>query len=422
MQKGFMLGASTAAYQVEGNNIYSDFWTIEQLPHTSFTEPSGDAVDHYNRFEEDIRLLKEAGLNTYRFSIEWARIEQEKGVFSAEETEHYRKVLRCCHENGITPVVTLHHFSSPKWLIEEGGWENPKVVDYFSRYCAYIAEQLGEQMEYVCTINEANMRLQMSAIVRMFAQSMGINLQVGVKMELPEEYQVGQREECEAFGGVDAVNTFLTACSPEGDVLIMKAHQAARKAMKEKCSWLKVGLTLSLHDIQAAEGGEKYAQEQWDEEFAHYLPYLQEDDFIGVQNYTRMLAGPGMELPVPEDAKKTQMGYEFYPQAMGHVVRTVAKVCDLPILITENGVATSEDEDRVEFIETVLNDLYAAKKDGVPLLGYLHWSLFDNFEWQQGYAKTFGLIAVDRSTQMRAPKPSLYVIASIWNKLNERVE
>ena len=421
MHKEFMLGASTAAYQVEGNNIYSDFWTIEQLPHTSFTEPSGDAVDHYNRFEEDIRLLKEAGLNAYRFSIEWARIEQEKGVFSAEETEHYRKVLRCCHENGVTPVVTMHHFSSPKWLIEEGGWENPKVVDYFSRYCAYIAEQLGEQMEYVCTINEANMRLQMSAIMRMFAQAMGINLQVGVKLELPEEYQVGQREECEAFGGVDAVNTFLTACSPEGDVLIMKAHQAARKAMKEKCPWLKIGLTLSLYDIQVTEGGEEYAQEKWDEEFAHYLPYLQEDDYIGVQNYTRMLAGPGMELPVPEGAKKTQMGYEFYPQAMGHVVRTVAKACSLPILITENGVATAEDEDRVAFIETVLNDLYAAKKDGIPLLGYLHWSLFDNFEWQQGYAKTFGLIAVDRSTQVRAPKPSLYAIAKIWNELNERI-
>ena len=419
MSQQFMLGASTAAYQVEGNNRYSDFWTIEQLPHTSFLEPSGDAVDHYNRFEEDIRMLKEAGLNAYRFSIEWARIEQIKGSYNREETEHYREVLACCKENGITPVVTMHHFSSPKWLIEEGGWENEKVVEYFAAYCAYIAGELGDDMEYVCTINEANMRLQMAAIIRMFAKAMGVNLQVGVNLELPEEYQISQREEREAFGGVEAVNTFLSACTPDGDVLIMKAHQAARTAMKKACPHLKVGLTLSLHDIQPAEGGEAYARSQWEEEFTHYLPYLQEDDFIGVQNYTRMLAGKDSELPVPEGAKTTQMGYEFYPQAMGHVVRRVASELKKPILITENGVATSEDKDRVQFIERVLSDLKEMVAEGIPVIGYLHWSLFDNFEWQQGFQKTFGLIAVDRSTQIRTPKPSLYAIARIWNKRSQ---
>ena len=411
----FLLGASTAAYQVEGNNTKSDFWRIEQLPHTSFTEKSGDAVDHYNRYEEDIRMLKDAGLNAYRFSIEWARIEPEKGHYSEAETEHYRKMLACCKANGITPVVTLHHFSSPCWLIEEGGWENESVVTYFADYCRYIAEQLGSEMEYVCTINEANMRLQMAAIIRMFAQSMGVNLQVGMNFELPEQYRIAQEEERHAFKDVPAVNTFLSACTPQGDILIMKAHRAASKAMKEVCPHLKTGLTLSLHDIQAAEGGEAYAASQWDEEFTHYLPYLQEDDFLGVQNYTRMIAGENKELPVPEGARTTQMGYEFYPQAMGHVIRRVASEFRKPLLITENGVATADDAERVEFIETVLNDLKSAVKDGIPLLGYLHWSLFDNFEWQQGYKKTFGLIAVDRSTQQRTPKPSLTAIAEIWN-------
>lgn len=260
------------------------------------------------------------------------------------------------------------------------------------------------------------MRLQMAAIIRMFAKAMGVNLQVGVNLELPEEYQVGQREEREAFGGVEAVNTFLSACTPEGDLLIMKAHQAAREAMKKECPHLKVGLTLSLHDIQAAEGGEAYAASQWEEEFSHYVPWLKEDDFIGVQNYTRMLAGPDSELPVPEGARVTQMGYEFYPQAMGHVVRRVAEELKLPILITENGTATSDDRERVEFIDVVLHDLKAILKEGIPVIGYLHWSLFDNFEWQQGYKKTFGLIAVDRSTQERTPKPSLYEIAKAWNE------
>lgn len=113
--KQFMLGASTAAYQVEGNNVQSDFWVMEQLEHSSFKERSGDAVDHYHRYEEDIKLMKAAGLNAYRFSIEWARVEPEKGRYCEAEINHYREVLACCQANGITPVVTMHHFSSPQW-------------------------------------------------------------------------------------------------------------------------------------------------------------------------------------------------------------------------------------------------------------------------------------------------------------------
>ena len=115
--KDFLLGSSTAAHQVEGNNIHSDYWAQEHMKHTSFAEPSGDAVDHYNHYEEDIRLMADARLNAYRFSIEWARIEPQEGVFDEAEVEHYRKVIRCCRENGIEPIVTLHHFTSPKWLI-----------------------------------------------------------------------------------------------------------------------------------------------------------------------------------------------------------------------------------------------------------------------------------------------------------------
>ena len=116
----FMLGAATAAHQVEGNNVHSDFWAMEHMPYSLYKEPSLQAVDHYHHYHEDIQLLVNAGLNTYRFSIEWARIEPVKGQFNADEIEHYRKVLECCHQNKVNPVVTLHHFSSPKWLITEG--------------------------------------------------------------------------------------------------------------------------------------------------------------------------------------------------------------------------------------------------------------------------------------------------------------
>ena len=136
--QGFMVGASTAAHQVEGNNIHSDYWVQENVEHSQFVEPSGDAVDHYNRYEEDIRMMAEAGLTAYRFSIEWARIEPKKGEFDDKEIEHYRKVIACCKENGIEPIVTMHHFTSPAWLISMGGWENEEVVDLFANYVKYV--------------------------------------------------------------------------------------------------------------------------------------------------------------------------------------------------------------------------------------------------------------------------------------------
>ena len=166
--QGFLIGAATAAHQVEGNNINSDYWLQEHLPHSSFTEPSGEACDHYNRYEEDIKLLAEAGLNAYRFSVEWARIEPEEGKFDETEIEHYRDVIRCCKAHGVEPIVTLLHFTSPAWLIRKGGWEAESTIEYFRRYAAYVTEKLGGELNYICTINEANMGLQLAAIARRF--------------------------------------------------------------------------------------------------------------------------------------------------------------------------------------------------------------------------------------------------------------
>ena len=292
-EKSFMLGAATAAHQVEGNNIYSDCWAQEQLLHSNFDEPSLDAVDHYHRYEEDIRLLAETGLNTYRFSVEWARIQPTPEQWVEEEVQHYRSVLDCCRKNGITPIVTMHHFSSPKWLITEGGWENPEVVQRFATYCRRLVLELGDQLEYVCTINEANMRLQLASLIkdmmlRMISKASlnnnageaslknkESNVQFGVNL-MPENIKLGMMEAAEAFGIQDPmkIHTFLSQCSTEGDLLVMEAHTAAREAMKESCPHLKIGLTLSLHDIQPYPGGEEHAAKQWDEEFLHYLPYI----------------------------------------------------------------------------------------------------------------------------------------------------
>ena len=414
--KGFLIGASTAAHQVEGNNIHSDYWAQEQLPHSSFTEPSGIACDHYNRFEEDIKLLALAGLNAYRFSIEWARIEPEEGKFDENEIEHYRQVIACCKENDVEPMVTLMHFTSPVWLIQKGGWEAESTIEYFRRYAAYVTEKLGSELHYICTINEANMGLQLAAISRRFrlmaeqaknAKKAEGTVQVGMNFEkMMENMKFAAMENAQVFG-TPQPQIFVSSRTPEGDALVFHAHQAAKEAIKEICPQIQVGITLSLHDLQALPGGEKFAEDAWDEEFRHYLPYIQGDDFLGVQNYTRTQYGPQGQLPCPEGAELTQMDYEFYPEALEHVIRKVHEDFKGDLIVTENGIATSNDSRRVEFIRRALQGVESCLADGIPVRGYCHWSLMDNFEWQKGFSMTFGLIAVNRETMERIPKPSL---------------
>ena len=420
--KDFLIGASTAAHQVEGNNIHSDYWAQEQLPHTSFTEPSGEACDHYNRYEEDIRMMADAGLNAYRFSVEWARIEPEEGVFDESEIEHYRKVIACCKANHIEPIVTLMHFTSPVWLIKKGGWEAESTIADFQRYAAYVTEKLGGELNYICTINEANMGLQLAAISKRFqlmaeqaakkAKKAEGTVQVGMNFEkMMENMKYAAMENAQVFG-TPQPQVFVSSRTPEGDALVMKAHQAAKKAIKERYPDIKVGITLSMHDLQAQDGGESFAKAAWDEEFTHYLPYLEGDDFLGVQNYTRTLYGPEGQLPAPEGAELTQMDYEFYPEALEHVIRKVHEGFKGNLIVTENGIATSDDSRRVEFIRRALQGVHNCMEDGIPVKGYCYWSLMDNFEWQKGFSMTFGLIAVDRSTQRRTAKESLNYLGS----------
>ncbi|MBR5345877.1 MAG: family 1 glycosylhydrolase [Clostridia bacterium] len=409
---GFWVGAATAAHQVEGNNTRSDYWAQEQIPHGGFREPSGIACDHYNRYEEDIRLMAEAGLNAYRFSIEWARIEPEEGRFDVQETEHYRRVIRCCRERGIEPIVTLHHFTSPVWLIRKGGWEADTTPADFARYAAYIGEQLGSELRYVCTINEANMGVQISAVARDIFQQMQAagKIQMGVNLEdLMRKGGDTARENREVFG-TDNPAVFVSARTPHGDEIVMQAHREARAALRKAAPHLKIGWTLSLHDVQAVPGGEERAREEWGQEFTHYLPVIAEDDFIGVQNYSRTLIGPGGSLPPPEGAELTQMGYEFYPEGLEHVIRRVHEDFKGEILVTENGIATSDDTRRVAFITRALQGVGSCLRDGLPVKAYCYWSLLDNFEWQKGFSMTFGLIGVDRETMWRIPKDSLWML------------
>lgn len=417
MEHTFLVGAATAAHQVEGNNIHSDYWAMEHMKHSSFVEPSGDAVDHYNRYEEDIRLMAEAGLNAYRFSIEWARIEPKEGQFEEKEIEHYRKVILCCKKYGITPIVTLYHFSSPAWLIGKGGWGKEYVVNAFAKYTKYVVEHLGEELTYICTINEANMGYQLKKIAAdvMKSSKKEGSVQVGVNFDV-KNLLLGMLEEgrvfhCSPFG----VNTFLKPRSKEQEAIVMRAHQAARAVIKEAVPDCKVGLTLSLYDYQPTADGADMDRQLWEDDFGFYLPYIKEDDFLGVQNYSRKIVDKNGSLEPADGVPCTQMGYEDYPKAIGNVLRRVAGDFKKELIVTENGIATADDARRCAFIKEAFAGVQQAKAEGIPVSGYCYWSLLDNFEWQAGYGKTFGLIAVDRKTQTRYPKESLAVLGGLRN-------
>ena len=431
----FYIGAATAAHQVEGNNIHSDYWVQENLEHSMFVEPSGRAVDHYNRYQEDIDLMKEAGLDAYRFSIEWARIEPEEGVFDEQEIAHYLNVIKYCLASGLEPVVTLMHFTSPAWLITKGGWENPEVVEYFGRYTEKIVSVIGPYVKVICTINEANMRLQLQSLMKSMMARMSAsqdqskaqpaggsdtakNIQVGLNMKA--DMQSAMMESARAFGVSDPrkIATFVSACTPEGDILVMKAHQKAKEVIKNLFPEIQVGLTLSLHDMQVVDGAGAAAAEkaaaEWNDEFVHYLPYIGEDDFLGVQCYTRKCFDASGEVAAPDAGRLTQMGYEGYAPAIGNVVRTVAKDFHGDLYVTENGLATDDDEWRCEFVKEAVGSVLKAKADGIPVKGYFYWSLLDNFEWQRGFSMTFGLISVDRDGNMaRYPKESLRALGNL---------
>jgi beta-glucosidase len=398
---GFLWGAATAAHQVEGNNINSDFWVMEYAPGSMFAEPSGDACDHYHRYRDDIALLAGLGFNTYRFSVEWARIEPEEGHFSQAALDHYRRMLATCHEHGLTPMVTFHHFTSPRWLITAGGWESDETPARFARYCERTARHLGDLMGAACTINEANI----GAVL----VNAGFLPPVGVT----QQTQWWTAASATLGVAADHFAPFLFALSPHAADLMLEAHRRGVEAIKSAASHVPVGITLALQDIQAVPGGEVMAaQLNWQINDA-FLEQLQGEDFVGVQSYSRMRVGEDGPLPPEEGIEVTQMGYEFYPEALEAVIRYAIGKAHIPVIVTENGISTSDDTRRIAYVERALQGVTRCLQDGLAVQGYMYWSALDNYEWMLGYRPTFGLIAVDRSTQQRTVKPSARWLGAI---------
>ena len=369
---GFLWGTATAAHQVEGGNVHNDWWAFEHAPDTPCVESSGDACDSWNRWPEDLDLVASLGLGAYRFSLEWSRVEPEEGEWSLAALEHYRRMCAGCHERGLEPVVTFHHFTSPQWLADRGGWEAVDAPERFARFCERAGEHLGDLISRACTLNEPNVIGLMGYLVGIFP---------------PGVSDVGRRR---------TVNDAMC-----------RAHRLAVEALRGARGDFPIGLTLSMSDYQALPGGEERRDRIRRSAEDVFLEATGGDDFVGVQTYSRTRIGPDGAVGPEAGVPVTQMGYEFWPEALEATIRRAWEVTGgTPVIVTENGIGTSDDTERIAYVTRALAGVRRCLDDGIDVLGYFCWSLLDNFEWVLGYEPTFGLVAVDRTTFERRPKPS----------------
>ena len=404
---GFVWGAATAAHQIEGNNVNSDLWFLENLNPTFFVERSGDACDSYHRYREDIEFLAGIGLNCYRFSIEWARIEPTRDHFSQAELDHYTRVIECCHTHGVSPAVTFFHGSAPRWFAEAGGWLNADAPDLFARYCAKGAQALGDGLAFAFTINEP----QVSRVFRCIP---------GAESYFRQQDTLSRQVHAKAAAMLGS-ELFATMDHPDVDSMtpqLLAGHEKAFAAMKAERSNVPVGVTLSVTDFQPGGEGSSF-EEVRERAYGEWLDAaVRAGDFTGVQNYrTIRIPGTGPDFPPLPVLPFTEAGDRFAemqrPEALRNAVEYVHAKTSKPVLVTENGLESEDDERRIWFVSAALAGLHEAVEAGVPVLGYLHWSLIDNFEWTRGYAPRFGLASVDRTTFARTPKPSAAHLGAI---------
>ena len=395
----FLWGAATAGHQVEGNNINADIWLLEQVRPTIFAEPSGDACDSLHRWREDVAIVKALGLNCYRFSVEWSRIEPAPGQFSQATLDHYARIVDHCREQGLAPVVTFNHFTTPRWFAAAGGWENKDAPDLFARYCDKVARAMAAGMSHALTFNEPNLALggrwSANPPPKAFMDKMAANVAAAAKASGSDRFSL------------------LNAGDPAPMIPgVTAAHVKGREAIRAARGDLPIGLSLAIPDNVAVVENSAIERKRADI-YEPFFAVADKDDFIGVQTYGRAYVGAGRDVEMPTDVPRRPGGGEWFPAAVGNVVRYAHQATGLPVMVTENGIDAADDTERERFIPEAIASVEAARDDGVPVLGYIHWSLLDNFEWMAGYGPKFGLVAVDRWTFRRTVKPSARRLGAI---------
>jgi len=406
--QGFLWGCATSSHQVEGNCTNNDWWAWEQEGgHIRDGSVSGLACDHYNRFEEDFALAQELGHNAHRISIEWSRIEPEEGRWDMAEVDHYRRVLESMHRHGLTPFVTLHHFTNPLWFRDRGGWLDPQAPDLLARYAGFMARELGELVPFWLTINEPMITVAVGYLVGYFPPC---------QRDMDQAMTVA-RQLLLAHGRMyQAIHEATTHHPQVGIVMAMidyqpkDPHSAADRRVAQMADdlmneYFLAGIDRGLIPPPAGLGQE--------------TPGLKRTwDVIGLNYYARALmsertlASRRLFGEPPPGAELSLMGWEVHPEGFYRLLKRL-QTYGRPIYVTENGISTLDDDQRCRYLLRHLGEMRRAMGEGVDVRGYLHWTLMDNFEWAEGYRQKFGMVAMDPDTREREPKPSAYLYRDI---------
>lgn len=379
---GFVWGSGLSAHQAEGGNHLNDWYRFEQQGHVARGEVSGRASMHYERFAEDISLAADLGHGAIKTSVEWSRIEPEEGHFDEEALAHYVRVVTEMRRSGISPYIVLHHFTSPLWLERYGWWEGPETPALFERFVRVVARELAPFVDTWITINEPMLLAGAGYLFGMWPPRVrGYRRAWRVARNLVRAHTLAY----------DAVHEIAGVCRVGPAVNVTALKQPPGASLKDRLLGGPLDWLANHYFVDAAR---------------------RRSDFIGVQYYSRATVQQllsGDPTAIPDGMRKlprSDLGWEIYPKGMYHTVRDVSRRCKLPVIVTENGIADAADSMRAGFIRDHLVWLHRAMAEGADVRGYLHWALLDNFEWAEGFAPRFGLVAVDYGTGERTVRPS----------------
>jgi beta-glucosidase len=415
--QGFKWCVATSAHQIEGHNLHSDWWEFEQRPGSIRDgKPSGVAADHWNRLEQDVELLAALNVQQYRFSIEWAKIEPRPGEWNLEALEHYRHELELLSERGIEPIVTLQHFTLPKWVADRGGFEWSGMPDAFMRYSEIVFSQIGSSVRDWITINEPQVVLAAGYIE-------GVHPPLKKDLKHVDRPAIGMvRSHALAYHRLHEL-----ARNRGQEIRIGMAHHLRVYEPASKWNPLDRFAARLLDDlgnwsmVDALETGVLRIRIPFTLNVQHEIPEARgTQDFVGVNYYSRdliqlNLAAPGfLKRLVRKNAARNDLGWEIHPEGLYKILRAVnRRMPNRPILITENGTADHRDAFRSKFIVDHLAWLSRAINEGIPVENYCHWSFLDNYEWSEGFEPRFGLYEVNYSTQERTIRESGRVFSEI---------
>jgi beta-glucosidase len=350
-----------------------------------------------NRWPDDLDLVSALGLNTYRFSIEWSRIEPAPGEFSQAALDLYSRMIDGCLERGIAPFVTFNHFSAPAWFAGMGHWTDPSASDRFAQYCDRAARSLADRIAFAATLNEPNTMRLIPWIT---------------STPIPAAGRARIEAAAAAAIGASKFGNFMFNDPERYLEQTLAAHAKGFDAIKAVRSTVPVGVCLAIDDDQAVGLPEMRDRKRADVNGAWLSAAKAKGEYVGVQNYTRRMWGPeGLIKPAKEAMVDLEM--EYFPPSLGNAVEYVYGEVGKPIFVTENGVATHDDAVRARYIPEAIVGMKRAMDNGVPVIGYIHWTLMDNFEWAAGYDAAFGLATVNRQTFKRTLKPSAKTYARI---------